>query len=104
MKGEDYELIRVWSSQPFLCVPFLMHHLNFLARRKDGRLHDSAKLFFAEVGFTVDDVIVNCCVMLDAGSSGMLSITFFVQLLNLFLKDCFADAKPCLIPIFDGKI
>ncbi|KAJ8443307.1 hypothetical protein Cgig2_015788 [Carnegiea gigantea] len=56
-----------------LSLSFLMHHLNFLARRKDSRLHDSAKLFFAKVGFTRDDEIVNCCVMLDAGSSGMIT-------------------------------
>ncbi|KAJ8446096.1 hypothetical protein Cgig2_017598 [Carnegiea gigantea] len=72
-EGEDYELIRIWTSQPFLCVPFVMYHLNFLARRKDGHLYDSAKLFFAEVGFTGDEEIVSCCVMLDAGCSGMIN-------------------------------
>lgn len=74
-EGVDYELIKILAAQPAPVGPFVVLHLNFVAVEKDNAVHGFLKLFFAEV-FIVGDEIVNCCVILNARSSGMINGCF----------------------------
>ena len=77
VKGVEYELVNILAAQPAPVGPFLVLHLNFVGVEKGNAVHGYLKLFFAEV-FIGSDEIVNCCVILNARSSGMLSYKFFI--------------------------